>query len=131
MKKSHKTGKVSQNWKTLTQHATHEKNPTNGKSLTKLENAHNAVPGISFPNVCTAPPAHGKAFCHEHCKLLESRAPDVPTGLRDFLKYCGTQITSGGFECNVSLVNVCMHLYIHILLKVDFNCLHLYIILFR
>ena len=77
-----------------------------------MQYAVNAVPGISLPNVCTAPPAHGKAFCHEHCKLLDSRVPDVPTGLRDFLKHCGTQITSGGFGCNVSLVNVCMHLYI-------------------
>ena len=56
-----------------------------------LQYAVNAVPGINLPNVCTAPPGHGKAFCHEHCELLESQAPNVPTGLRDFLKYCGTR----------------------------------------
>ena len=44
---------------------------------------------LSLPDVCTEPPAHGQAFCDEHCKFLQQQAPDVPTGLRDFLRFCG------------------------------------------
>ena len=37
----------------------------------------------------TPSPAHGQAFCHEHYEFLQQQAPDVPTGLRDFLRFCG------------------------------------------
>ena len=47
------------------------------------------IPSLHLPDVCTEAPLYGKAFCLEHCKLLEKSAPDVPTGLRDFLKYSG------------------------------------------
>ena len=45
---------------------------------------------LSLPDVCSEPPAHGQAFCGEHCEFLPQQAPDVPTGLRDFLRFCGT-----------------------------------------
>ena len=39
------------------------------------------------PNVCTRAPVSGKAFCKDHCQLLEKS--QVPTGLRPFIKFCG------------------------------------------
>ena len=30
----------------------------------------------------------GKAFCRDHCTLLEDKAKEVPTGLVEFLQYC-------------------------------------------
>ena len=50
------------------------------------------VPEIStltLPDVCTASPLRSKAFCDDHCKLLEREAPPVPLGLRELLSYCG------------------------------------------
>ena len=47
------------------------------------------MPALSLPDVCTASPERGKAFCHEHCELLQCDAPHVPLGLKDFLKFCG------------------------------------------
>lgn len=47
------------------------------------------MPALNLPDVCTASPARGKAFCHEHCELLQHDAPHVPLGLKDFLKFCG------------------------------------------
>ena len=47
------------------------------------------MPTLNLPDVCTESPAHGKAFCTSHCALLEEKAPGVPIGLRDFLKYSG------------------------------------------
>ena len=47
------------------------------------------MPTLNLPDVCTESPAHGKAFCPSHCVLLEEKAPGVPIGLRDFLKYSG------------------------------------------
>jgi hypothetical protein len=32
---------------------------------------------------------HGKAFCYEHLQYLGEKHPDVPTGIREFLSYCG------------------------------------------
>jgi len=43
---------------------------------------------VSLPDVCTASPVRGKAFCADHCSLLEKEASEVPTGLKDFLQYC-------------------------------------------
>ena len=47
------------------------------------------IPTLNLPDVCTKSPMPGKAFCHDHCALLQSTAPDVPTDLRKFLKYAG------------------------------------------
>ena len=45
---------------------------------------------LNLPDVCTASPQHGQAFCKEHCLLIQKEAAGVPTALRDFLKYCGS-----------------------------------------
>lgn len=47
------------------------------------------IPNLGLPDVCTATPLRGKAFCADHCQILQEQAPDVPTDLRAFLKYCG------------------------------------------
>ena len=47
------------------------------------------IPALNLPDVCTASPERNKAFCSEHCQLLNRDAPNVPTGLKDFLKFCG------------------------------------------
>lgn len=49
----------------------------------------NGLPTLHLPDVCTNSPSPGKAFCVNHCQLLEVSAPEVPTGLREFLKYSG------------------------------------------
>ena len=49
------------------------------------------LPALNLPDVCTETPAYGQAFCQEHCNFLSQQAPDVPTGLRDFLRFCGAQ----------------------------------------
>ena len=49
------------------------------------------LPALNLPDVCTETPAYGQAFCQEHCDFLSQQAPDVPTGLRDFLRFCGAQ----------------------------------------
>ena len=48
------------------------------------------IPALNLPDVCTASPVRGKAFCSERCQLLETAAPNVPTDLKEFLKFCGT-----------------------------------------
>lgn len=54
---------------------------------------------MNYPDVCTAQPQHGKAFCLAHCRFIESSHPEVPTDLRGFLQYCGvlrnTQLSAG------------------------------------
>ena len=47
------------------------------------------IPALNLPDVCTASPERNKAICSEHCQLLNRDAPNVPTGLKDFLKFCG------------------------------------------
>lgn len=46
------------------------------------------IPSLAMPDVCTNVPVHGKAFCHDHCRILEAQTPPVPTDLRGFLKHC-------------------------------------------
>ena len=46
---------------------------------------------LNYPNVCTASPKYGKAFCDEHLEYLTKNHPDIPTDLRGFLGYCGIQ----------------------------------------
>jgi hypothetical protein len=48
------------------------------------------VPGIYIVRVrkvIIPPTSQGKAFCIEHAKLLEQNK--YPTGLREFIKFCG------------------------------------------
>ena len=33
------------------------------------------------------------AFCQDHCTLIQKEAPNVLTGLRQFLKYCGSEVS--------------------------------------
>ena len=63
------------------------------------------IPALNLPDVCTSSPERGKAFCTEHCLLLQRDAPDVPLELREFLKFCGAQ-PSGKIRCK--------HLYSHV-----------------
>ena len=42
-----------------------------------------------IPNVCTNSPAHGQAFCKEHCEIVGHMG--YPTDLRDFLKSCAEE----------------------------------------
>ena len=64
-----------------------------------------------MPDVCTASPSTGKAFCDPHCKYLSQHAPNVPQGLKDFLKFCGA-IKQGvqiklTMSCNIRAKLVC------------------------
>jgi len=47
------------------------------------------LPALHLANVSTETPAYGQAFCQEHCDFLSQQAPEVPTGLRSFLWFCG------------------------------------------
>ena len=40
----------------------------------------------------------GHAFCSAHCKFIKEQHSEIPTVLRDFLKYCG--VMSEGKHCN-------------------------------
>ena len=51
-----------------------------------------------MPDVCTASPVRGKAFCQDHCTLLGREVPDVPTDLREFLKFCGAKANGMSME---------------------------------
>ena len=35
---------------------------------------------------------NGKEFCSSHCSFLKEHAPAVPTGLKEFVQYCGVVI---------------------------------------
>ena len=56
-----------------------------------MQQISDGIPALNLPDVCTNSPIHNKAFCEEHCLLLQNEAPDVPIDLRQFLKYCGAQ----------------------------------------
>ena len=62
-----------------------------------MQNTVANLPSLNLPDVCVASPVHGKAFCQEHCELLECQQPPIPTGLREFLKHCGT-LSDGNFK---------------------------------
>ena len=32
-------------------------------------------------------------MCQDHCTLIQKEAPNVPNGLRQFLKYCGSEVS--------------------------------------
>ena len=69
--------------------------------------------------MCTSSPEHGKAFCREHCLLFQDQAPEVPTGLKDFLKYCGA--SQAGKHC--ALVIVHLHETLIVVLH-KYMCVH-------
>ena len=46
------------------------------------------LPNLNLPDVCTDTPLRGKAFCKDHCSVLEEKG--IPTGLKEFLRYCGS-----------------------------------------
>ena len=46
------------------------------------------IPALAMPDVCTNSPLPGKAFCQDHCKVLEAKTPPIPTDLRGFLQHC-------------------------------------------
>jgi len=54
-------------------------------------------------------PVRGKAFCSNHCALIEQEAKDVPTGLLEFLEYC-----SGVQHGRISYYNFILQLYFYI-----------------
>ena len=51
-----------------------------------MQHSVQGFPTVNLPNVCTNAPQHGQAFCAQHSEFLSSCAPEVPLGLRDFLK---------------------------------------------
>ena len=63
--------------------------------LFPLQNYISGLPLLNYPNVCTNCPQHGKAFCAEHLQYLNEKQPTVPTGIREFLSYCGVQRATG------------------------------------
>ena len=44
---------------------------------------------LSYVDTCPNGPLPGKAFCAHHCCLTEQEGK--PTGLRDFLHFCGVK----------------------------------------
>ena len=60
----------------------------NSYPICMFENSHAAPKEIRefYPQDCTNSPSYGKAFCEEHCLLLESL--NIPTNLREFISYC-------------------------------------------
>ena len=60
------------------------------------QNSIKGFPLLNYPNVCTASPEHGKAFCEEHVAFLKKNHPTIPKDLRGFLKYCGVQHNDTG-----------------------------------
>ena len=71
-----------------------------------LQNCVAQIPNLNLPDVCTLSAERGKALCREHCQLLEAQAPEVPTGLRDFLKYCGAS-QAGEYSVHGLLHSTC------------------------
>ena len=54
-----------------------------------LQHIVQGMPKLNLPDVCNEAPLYGQAFCASHCTFLKEQAPAVPTGLKDFFKYCG------------------------------------------
>lgn len=59
--------------------------------MMQRKNFVKGLPLLNYPNVCTASPKYGKAFCDEHLQYLTRNHPNIPTDLRGFLAYCGIQ----------------------------------------
>ena len=54
-----------------------------------FQNNSGDMPLLNLPCVCMEQPATGKAFCKEHCEMLEKENPNLPTKLREFLEFIG------------------------------------------
>ena len=67
------------------------------------------IPQLHLPDVCTESPIRGRAFCSSHCKFIEENYAHVPTGLKEFLKYCGIIPESKPFRVHKlqSFVSTC------------------------
>ena len=94
-----------------------------------LESAHTCmqyiveqIPALAMPDVCTNSPLPGKAFCQDHCKVLEAKTPPIPTDLRGFLQHCrvfrGKSKADFPFIYTLSryiCINTCIYyIYIHL-----------------
>ena len=55
------------------------------------------MPLINYPDVCTASCSYGKAFCEEHCHVIEEAG--YPSELRAFLKACISKDGKGTRTC--------------------------------
>jgi hypothetical protein len=55
------------------------------------------MPLINYPDVCTASCCYGKAFCEEHCRVVEEAG--YPSDLRAFLKVCISKERTGIDYC--------------------------------
>lgn len=69
--------RVAVKWTTLTSYCSHAQ-----------QHCIADLPNLNLPDVCTDSPLRGKAFCKDHCSVLEEKG--IPTGLKEFLKYCGS-----------------------------------------
>ena len=56
------------------------------------------MPLLNYPDVCTAPTCGAKAFCKEHCLVVE--AAGYPSDIRGFLKACTSKSLSSGKQDN-------------------------------
>ena len=74
-----------------------------------LQRSVRGIPALNLPDVCTASPERNKAFCSEHCQVLNRDAPNVPTGLKDFLKFCGA---SEGLYTEIILLRIAKSAYL-------------------
>lgn len=56
------------------------------------------IPLLNLPDVCTGEPSANHAFCAKHIALIKKHyeskpeVEQVPTSLRDFLKFCGVHV---------------------------------------
>jgi len=47
------------------------------------------MPLLNYPDVCTSPSCYGKAFCKEHCEVVEQAG--YPSDIHGFLRACRTK----------------------------------------
>ena len=80
--------------------------------LLKLQHTVEGIPSINLPDVCTNSPVSGKAFCIEHCKYIKDMKLNIPTGLKDFLSYCGALPKRGTHGCIYGCSSTLYHSYI-------------------
>ena len=63
--------------------------------IMKMQQAVPGFPLLNMPDVCTASPLHKQAFCSEHCQLLRSQSPPIPTELHAFIEFCKQRTSKG------------------------------------
>ena len=73
------------------------------------------IPTLSLPDVCTVAPVYGKAFCAQHCEVMEKHCPPIPTDIRGFLRFCGVLSNEGAiFTVNLTLIMTIIFVDCHI-----------------